>query len=100
MQAHIKNLNETFEIGLALLFNVKESPTLLKHPEIPNLPDDNIYTEVLKCLVGKSKYTFAALIFYLVVEIRAFMPEHRIQKYVKRSEVVRQKFLVFVLFFC
>lgn len=93
-EAKFKNLHETLEMGLALFFNLDDPPALLTHPDNPDLPDDNVYLECLKSLIGQSKYTFAALIFYLMVDMRAFLPKHKVPIYVEKSKIVRQQFLV------
>lgn len=54
------DLSNGFEIGVSLLLSVKEMPDMLGYMKENKVRDHGL-TEVVKCLFGKSQYTFASL---------------------------------------
>lgn len=92
-QAPIKSLQETMEIGLANFFNMTDIPLILRHPHNPET-EDNLFVELAKCLVGQSKYTFAALFFCILLRTHGFIPESKKSHYIEKSDELKKQLIV------
>lgn len=87
------DLSNCFEISCSLLLGVKDMPDILGYGK-DNQFRDHCLTEMAKCLIGRSQYTFASLGLAYLHETRAMMTEEKCNKYVKDSVKVRQQFIV------
>lgn len=87
------DLSDSFEMGVSLLMGIKEMPDLLGYQK-DNKLRDHALTELAKCLIGRSQYTFSSLVMAYMNESRAMIPEHKIAKYTEESKELRQQFIV------
>lgn len=91
-RANELNLEDTFEMGVALLMEVKNMPDLLGYQK-ENKVRDHALTEIAKSLIGKSEYTFASLLVALINDHRVLVPEYKAVKYTTEARDLRQKFI-------
>lgn len=87
------NLSDSFEIGVSLLMGIKEMPDLLGYQK-DNKLRDHALTEMVKCLIGRSQYTFSSLVVAYLNESRGIISEHKIAQYTEESKEIRQQFIV------
>lgn len=87
------DLSNCFEMSVSLLLSCKDMPDILGYGKDENVRD-HCLTEMAKCLIGRSKYTFASLGLAYLQETRAMMSEEKCERYVKDSVKLRQQFIV------
>lgn len=93
LQAPFKNFQETMEIGLTKLFDITDIPVILRNPYNPHI-EDNLWAELLRSLVGKSKYTFAALFFCFLMRTNGFIPKSRTGHYMEKCDELKKQIIV------
>lgn len=81
------------EIGLAKLFDIADIPSILRHPHNPKV-EDNLYVELAKCVVGQSKYTFAALFFCVLIRTHGFIPKSKMPHYIEKGDELKKHLIV------
>lgn len=81
------------EIGLAKLFDIADIPSILQNPHNPEKAD-NLYLELAKCLVGQSKYTFAALFFCVLIRTHGFIPKSKMPHYIDKADELKKHLIV------
>lgn len=92
-RANSIDLTDSFEMGLSLLMGIKEIPDLLGYQK-DNKLRDHALTEMAKCFIGRSQYTFSSLVVAHMNESRGMIPENKIAKYTEESKELRKKFIV------
>lgn len=95
-EAPIDSFQILTECGIAQFFTMEDVPSILKDGAHPKKMD-NVYAELFKSAIGKSKYSFAGLFFCFLYETNGLIPKRRIPKYVRTGEKIRQKLLVICL---
>lgn len=88
-QAPLDSLQETTEIGLALLFNC-DLPLMLEHPK----RKDNVYLELLKSIIGQSNYSYNSLYSSLLIHVNGFIPRKNVPIYREMGDALKEKLLV------
>lgn len=81
------------EIGLAKIVDITDIPSILKHPHDPKV-EDSLSLELAKCIVGQSKYTFAALFFSLLLRTHGFIPKSKMPQYIDKCDELKKHFIV------
>lgn len=74
-------------------FKVEDIPEILIDTKDPN-SKDNLFTELIKCVVGQSEYSFNALYFLSLIETKRLMSKEKVARFSKEVEVLRNKLLV------
>lgn len=98
-RANSIDLTDSFEMGVSLLMGVKELPDLLGNQKDNNLRVHPL-TEMAKCLVGRSQYTFASLVVAQMNDSRGMISESRIAKYTEEAKELRKQFIVSGFYLC
>lgn len=89
----MKSLQESIEIGLTKMFDVSDIPSILSDPENPQIRD-NLFVELLRTLIGQSKYTFAALFFCILMKTNGFISKSKTPHYARKGDELKKLFLV------
>lgn len=70
-------------------------PLILKHPDDPK-KQDNLFIEMFKCMVGKSKYTFPGLFFVFLLQTNGFISKSKIPDYMEKRDQLKKELIVSV----
>ncbi|XP_048513615.1 fatty-acid amide hydrolase 2-B-like isoform X2 [Athalia rosae] len=76
----IPELTDSLDIGMALFFGMKEMPQLLLDPEDPK-HESNPISELGKLLFGLSRHNSSAILFKLLRDVHAFIPQSKLPSY-------------------
>lgn len=87
------SFQKSLEIGLATFFSIEDIPLILKHPDDPKT-EDSLFQELLKCIIGQSKYTFAGLFFVTLLQTNGFIAKSKVSDYVAQSELLKKELIV------
>lgn len=93
--APIKSLQESMEIGLSKMFDITDIPSILRHADNPEV-EDNLCVELLRSLIGQSKYTFAALFFCVLMHTNGFIAKSKTPLYVEKGEELKKLLISFL----
>lgn len=91
-QAPFESLQNTTETGLAKFFTMEDVPLILRHRDNPK-KIDSLFIEMLKSIIGQSKYTFAGLFFVLLYYTHGFIPKSKLPKYTAEFDQLKTQFL-------
>lgn len=89
----MESFQKSLEIGLATFFSIEDVPLILKNPDNPK-EQDSLWPEIGKCLLGQSKYTFAGLLFVLLIQTNGFIAKSKVSNYVQKCEELKKEMLV------
>lgn len=89
----MESFQKSLEIGLATFFSIEDIPLILKHPHDPKT-EDSLFPELMKCIIGQSKYTFAGLFFVTLLQTNGFIAKSKVTDYVAKSELLKQELIV------
>jgi hypothetical protein len=54
----------------------------------------SLFLEILKALIGASKYSFSLLMFYVLQDTNVFIPKWKYKYYYEQNEALKKKFTV------
>lgn len=89
------SFQSSLEIGLATFFTMEDVPLILKHPDDPK-KEDKLMIEMLKCLVGKSNYTFPGLFFVFLLQTNGFIAKSKTPSYLEQKDELKKELIVSV----
>lgn len=92
-RAPMDDFQKSLEIGLATFFSIEDVPLILKNPDDPK-EQDSLWPEMAKCMVGQSKYTFAGLLFVMLIQTNGFIAKSKVEDYVQKCAELKEELMV------
>lgn len=90
-KANIKEMEDSMETSIAVFFGLQGIPNALEDPQNPK-KSHSLFLEILKSLIGASKFSFSLLIFYVLKVTNVFIPKWKYKYYYDLNEALKKKF--------
>ncbi|XP_047116044.1 fatty-acid amide hydrolase 2-like [Schistocerca piceifrons] len=91
-KGNIEEMSDSVEMSAAVFFGMPGIPNLLQKEDNPK-ESHNLFVEILKSIFGISKYSPAALAFYLLKEMNVLIPRYKYNDYCAQRNALRKKFV-------
>lgn len=91
--APIGSMQKLIESGLAQFFQMQDVP-LIVNDGADNGKGDSVTVEMMKSMVGKSKYSFAGLFFCFLYNTNGLIGKRKMPIHLKTGEKMKQQLLV------
>jgi fatty acid amide hydrolase 2 len=86
------DLQETLDMSIAVFFAMEDVPDFLVDPADPKRRD-SLPGQIARSLMGRSKYSFASLLFLALYETGGFIPPSQRPVYKVKMDQMRQKMI-------
>lgn len=90
-EGNFKEMEDSAETSIAVFFGLQGIPNALEDSENPK-GSHSLFLEIMKALIGASKYSNALLMFYVLQVTNVFIPRWKYKYYYDQNEALKKKF--------
>lgn len=91
-RADLENIGDVVEMALCKLQTLEDVPNIFDNRENPK-EKHSLALELGKAMIGKSQFTLAGIVFYILYNMRQFFSQEDRQQYLKMAEDLKQQII-------
>ncbi|XP_052866207.1 fatty-acid amide hydrolase 2-B-like [Anopheles cruzii] len=86
------NMPEAMELAFSVLQSLSDVPSIFHNPANPKAPH-SLGVELLRSVLGRSQYTLAGIMFYVIFSLKNFFTSDRLDAYLQKAAQMRKQMI-------